>query len=877
MNKTLKPYTIIPPSLYVKRDADRQLYSILEDMGRPGYVLVSRQMGKTNLLLNAKREAETPNDIFVYIDLSNPFDTAKDCFENIIDTILEVGEDKLFGVYKIIQGIRRESNDIPAHKQHIRELRTILNTISGKLVIILDEIDALTKTTYSDRIFSQVRSIYFSRVNFPELSKLTYLLSGVIEPTEIIKDSKISPFNIGQKIFLNDFSYKEFMDFLDQAKLNLDTDTKDYVYTWTSGNPRMTWDVCAEIESLMIENKAITTEEVDIIIKNTYLTSFDKPPIDNIRELVKNDAEIRNAIVEIEYKKGQSIADRIKSKLYLAGVVNYTNENVNLKNEIIRKSLSLDWIQSIEEEEKGLITIASEQLARKEFNEALSTYEKYLKNNSFHKNDQSVCYYNMGYAAYYAGKFDQALEYLKKTSFDKEDDAKSFYRDIHLKALASCYVGDYDFSMKCFRTLLAKNKKDDFGASALFNLGTLVLSSKNLNYIDEAKKIFNKIIDKSAIDKSTASIESLNHFEFISYYNLGQIEKYLQNIDEAIKYYKEAMSRALDNFKPIIILNLFSVTKDNQKKQNLLKTLVSLIVEKNIEPKEVTPYEPMGFSREQFKEILVLLYSEKDKELFNAIKSKICLLGNKRIGETLYELALYSMRKMNKIDTAVNLLEDVYENKHKLAYKVTKESYYEVLKSLSYLSTPENKLEVFEQFAELFSTTTSKKVSFIDIEIFGKLINYLANIKNFDDAFKYIEIINSAKDIVPKDDYISYLFIYYLELNLYLKCSDSDKSFTAASEILLLSDKKKKSFIQGKGLSEKDIDIIVQNATMALKEHIPMLIQNSFQKPKLSNARKKIGRNETVKVKYKNGNIKKKKYRKVLNDINSGLCILLEN
>lgn len=49
MEKVLKPYTIIPDRLYVPRDADRQLAEIINDMQRPGYVLVSRQMGKTNL------------------------------------------------------------------------------------------------------------------------------------------------------------------------------------------------------------------------------------------------------------------------------------------------------------------------------------------------------------------------------------------------------------------------------------------------------------------------------------------------------------------------------------------------------------------------------------------------------------------------------------------------------------------------------------------------------------------------------------------------------------------------------------------------------------------------------------------------------------
>lgn len=107
MPKVLKPYTIIPSNLYVHRDADRQVKNIIKDMGRPGYVLVSRQMGKTNLLLNAKRELESTDDVFVYIDLSNPFLNAKDCFENIIDTAIETNDEKFEEAQKIIQE-RRE-------------------------------------------------------------------------------------------------------------------------------------------------------------------------------------------------------------------------------------------------------------------------------------------------------------------------------------------------------------------------------------------------------------------------------------------------------------------------------------------------------------------------------------------------------------------------------------------------------------------------------------------------------------------------------------------------------------------------------------------------------------------------------------------------
>lgn len=210
MTKKLISETIIPRELYIERDADRQIEQIVNDMGRPGYILVSRQMGKTNLLIHTKRKLETENDIFAYIDLSNRFDTARECFRNIIDTIIESNYEKLEDIEEEIEN-RRNNRKIPSHKEHGFEIRKILNKISGKLIINLDEIDSLTSSDYSDKIFAHIRSVYFERVNFPELKRLTYVISGVAEPSEIIKDKSISPFNIGQKIFLTDLALASFV------------------------------------------------------------------------------------------------------------------------------------------------------------------------------------------------------------------------------------------------------------------------------------------------------------------------------------------------------------------------------------------------------------------------------------------------------------------------------------------------------------------------------------------------------------------------------------------------------------------------------------------------------------------------------------------
>ncbi|MBB1466727.1 AAA-like domain-containing protein [Vibrio sp. SG41-7] len=202
--KILKKYTTIPPHLYVERSADKQLRDIIEDMQRPGYVLVARQMGKTNLLFNAKRNLETDDRKFVYIDLSNNFETELECYNYIIDSILDVLEEELWEIRPEIDEIR--SLNRANHVTYTKSLSAILKSLEKDLVIILDEIDALRTSDYSDNIFAVIRSNYFTRSNFPEFNHLTYMLSGVIEPKDLIKDRNKSPFNIGEKIYLDDFS-----------------------------------------------------------------------------------------------------------------------------------------------------------------------------------------------------------------------------------------------------------------------------------------------------------------------------------------------------------------------------------------------------------------------------------------------------------------------------------------------------------------------------------------------------------------------------------------------------------------------------------------------------------------------------------------------
>ena len=122
----LKSCTIVPDDYYVERSADRQIQSIIDDMERPGYVLVARQMGKTNLLLHTKKVMQNEQNIFVYIDFTSfTFDSERECLEYIIDTALEMNGELFAEEQTIIAERRREYPSNPT-KQFTAEIKLLL-------------------------------------------------------------------------------------------------------------------------------------------------------------------------------------------------------------------------------------------------------------------------------------------------------------------------------------------------------------------------------------------------------------------------------------------------------------------------------------------------------------------------------------------------------------------------------------------------------------------------------------------------------------------------------------------------------------------------------------------------------------------------------
>jgi len=80
----------------------------------------------------------------------------------------------------------------------LREI--VLPRAPERLVIFVDEIDVVRSLPFStDEFFAAIRECYNRRTEDPEFRRLTFCLLGVASPSDLIRDTRLTPFNIGRR------------------------------------------------------------------------------------------------------------------------------------------------------------------------------------------------------------------------------------------------------------------------------------------------------------------------------------------------------------------------------------------------------------------------------------------------------------------------------------------------------------------------------------------------------------------------------------------------------------------------------------------------------------------------------------------------------
>lgn len=850
--KQLVPNTIIPESLYVNRVADKQLREIIHDMGRPGYILVARQMGKTNLLINAKRKLESSEDIFAYIDLSNRYDTDRECFRSIVDTILETKFDLLEHIAEEIYS-DRESKTVSAHREHSREIRKILKAIKGKLIINLDEIDSLTTADYSDKIFAHVRSIYFERINFKEYESLSYIISGVAEPSEIIKDKSISPFNIGQKILLGDFSYSEFQNFLCKAELNWSESIQKRIFHWCNGNPRLSWEICSSLEDISISGIEISESHVDEIVNDLYLTNFDRPPVDHIRALVESDKELREAVIAINYKKSDILSDSVKSRLYLSGILgsDYEYGNVRIKNKIIEASLGENWLSELEKTDNLSINRAEDLFGKREYSDALEIFLQLSKQKDLSKLDQMSIKYKLGLCYFHTGNYQKVIESYENSIFDKTG-----YRDVHMDQIYTLGMSHYQLdededALEQF-DIIINDGDNPFYHEALINKAAILVRSGSEEKTIEAIKLNQVIID---LHEKGVNIKS--HALSGAYYNIAALNEVIDpriSVENFLKSAQFADDKV--KVKPLISAIALQPEIIDENLKEIKKSLASKQIYLDTEGLKTG----MELTSSDIALLIEALYEQNRIFEIDCILDLVkedCLYDKTSFSSALLEMAISKLSAANNSE-AIYLLEKAINSPKEYS---TPESIFTCNKYLTFIdkSNTNSQESYFKGFQNYVQVS-----DFIDHNIFSEIISNLITQNEYQKALSYCDFIINNEGHASKSNRAKFLTILYLKM----KATHSENDLLEQAKIVKeVAEHVEETKSYPPGINSETVGFIKHQAiNTLLQQPIPQFIRPE----------KKYGRNEKVKVEYEDGRQEYKKYKLVSEWVKKGRCKIID-
>src|ERR1700682_4463327 len=337
---------------YISRAADQNLHKFLQ-AGEFCYVLTARQMGKSSLMVRTAVRLRDNGTRVAVLDLTSLGQnlTTEQWYNGLLE---RVGQQ--FGREDELEEAWLRFPQLGPMRRFMRAISdSVLPDLNDRAVIFVDEIDAVRSLPFStDEFFAGIRECYNRRSVDPQFERLTFCLLGVATPSDLIRDTRTTPFNIGRRIELTDFTEQAAMplvqglgggDGVGSALL------RRIIY-WTGGHPYLTQRLCQAVAQ---EGTLRNPSAVDRLCQELFLSNRARDRDDNllfVRErMLRSEVDTPGLLTIYDrILDGKTVRDDetnpLISVLRLSGITRIDNGMLKVRSRVYREVFNHDWVNS---------------------------------------------------------------------------------------------------------------------------------------------------------------------------------------------------------------------------------------------------------------------------------------------------------------------------------------------------------------------------------------------------------------------------------------------------------------------------------------------------------------------------------------------------